>query len=138
MVSIGFDAVTGWGGLSFTLKGVRPGLVHRFTVSVIGRSGLHMLQDALGGLFVVLDEAPLGSLLPTEHVLLVAVQHVTGMWVIRGMRMKAYFAATKVEAADAAKFGSLGAALTDRCSTPCCRFSGWLHRRGQAQAEDCS
>ena len=60
-----------------------------------------------------MSKAPLGSLLPTEHVLLVAVQHVTGMWVIRGMRMKAYFAATKVEAADAVKFGSPGAALTD-------------------------
>ena len=67
----------------------------------------------MGCLWCYLDEAPLGSLLPTEHVLLVAVQHVTGMWVIRGMRMKAYFAATKVEAADAVKFGSLGAALTD-------------------------
>ena len=42
-----------------------------------------------------------------------AVQHVTGMWVLRGMRMKAYFSAIKVETADAAKYGSLGAALID-------------------------
>ena len=100
--------------LSFALKGVAPGKVHRITRAATVRSDLYMLQDAPCGLFVVLDEAPLlGSLLPTEHVLLVAVQHVTGMWVIRGMRMKAYFAAIKVEAADAVKFGSLGAALTD-------------------------
>ena len=113
MVSIGFDAVAGLNVLSFALKGVAPGKVHRITRAATVRSDLYMLQDVPGGLFVVLDEAPLGSLLPTEHVLLVAVQHVTGMWVIRGMRMKAYFAATKAEAADAAKFGSLGAALTD-------------------------
>ena len=70
--------------LSFTLKGVLPGKVHRITRAATVRSDLYMLQDAPGGLFVVLDEAPLGSLLPTEHVLLVAVQHVTGMWVMRG------------------------------------------------------
>jgi hypothetical protein len=107
MVSIGFDEVTGWGGLSFTLKGVGPGLVHRITVSVIGRSGLHMLQDALGGLFVVLAEAPLPSILQTEHVLLVAVQHVTGMWVLRGMRMKAYLEAVMLEKKDSTRLGGI-------------------------------
>ena len=107
MVSIGFDAVKGWGGLSFTLKGVRPGLVHRITVSVVGRSGLHMLQDALGGLFVVLAEAPLPSILQAEHVLLVAVQHVTGMWVLRGMRMKAYIDAVMLEKRDTARWGGM-------------------------------
>ena len=55
----------------------------------------------------------MGSLLQYEHVLLVAVQHVTGMWVVRGMRMKAYFAAVKIEAADALKYGSLMAAHND-------------------------
>jgi hypothetical protein len=64
MVSIGFDEVTGWGGLKFTLQGVAPGEVHRITRSVIGRSDLYMLQDAPGGLFVVLAEAPLPSLAP--------------------------------------------------------------------------
>ena len=53
---------------------------------------LYMLHDAPGGLFVVLDEAPLvgqPACQSIEHVLLVGVQHVTGMWVLRGMRMKA-------------------------------------------------
>ena len=113
MVSIGFDEVTGWSSLKFTLQGVMPGWVHRITRSVIGRTDLYMLQDAPGGLFVVLAEAPLPTLLKEEHVLLVAVQHVTGMWVIRGMRMKAYFAAVKLEKSDAANFGSIGNALTD-------------------------
>ena len=112
-VSIGFEEVKGWGGLKFSIVGVRPGLVHRITQSMIGRSGLHMLQDALGGLLVVLAEAPMPSLLPTEHVLLVAVQHVTGMWVLRGMRMKAYFAVIMLEKRDAAKFGSMQSAYND-------------------------
>ena len=99
--------MAGLTGLRFTLKGVAPGRVHRITRAATARTDLYMLQDAPGGLFVVLDEGPLGSLLPTERVLLVTVQHVTGMWILRGMRMKAYFAAIKVEAADAAKFGSL-------------------------------
>ena len=37
----------------------------------------------------------MGSLLANEHVLLVGVQHVTGMWVLRGMRMKAYTTNTR-------------------------------------------
>ena len=49
------------------------------------RPELYMLQDAPGGLFVVLDGAPMGSMLAKEHVLLVGVQHVSGMWVLRGM-----------------------------------------------------
>ena len=60
---------------------------------------------------LILDEAPMGRLLATEHVLLVGVEHVTGMWVLRGMRMKSYFSALKVEAADAAKFNGIEAAL---------------------------
>ena len=55
----------------------------------------------------------MGSLLANEHVLLVGVQHVTGMWVLRGMRMRAYFSALKVEAADALKYGGLEGALQD-------------------------
>ena len=55
----------------------------------------------------------MGSLLANEHVLLVGEQHVTGMWVLRGMRMKAYFSALKVEAADASKYGGLEGALHD-------------------------
>ena len=113
MVSIGFEAVSGLSELQFSLQGVAPGKVHRITRAVVARSDLHMLRDAPGGAFVVLDEAPMGSLLQNEHVLLVAVQHVTGMWVVRGMRMKAYFAAVKIEAADAVKYGSLMAALND-------------------------
>ena len=41
------------------------------------------------------------------------MQHVTGMWVLRGMRMTSYFAALRVEAADAAKFNGIEAALQD-------------------------
>ena len=59
----------------------------------------------------MLEEAPMGKLLKDEHVLLVGVQHVTGMWVLRGMRMKSYFTALRVEAADAAKFNGIEAAL---------------------------
>ena len=62
---------------------------------------------------MVLDEAPMGRLLATAHVLLVGVQHATGMWVLNGMRMKSYFSALKVEAADAAKFNGIEAALQD-------------------------
>jgi hypothetical protein len=113
MVSIGFDAVAGLSGLTFTLKGVAAGKVHCVTRAATLRSDLHMLQDAPGGSFVVVDEAPLGSLLPSEHVLLIGVQHVTGMWVLRGMRMRAYFSALKVEAADAIKYGGLQGALHD-------------------------
>ena len=61
MVSIGFDAVAGLNVLSFTLKGVLPGKVHRITRAATVRSDLYMLQDAPGGLFVVLDEAPLAG-----------------------------------------------------------------------------
>ena len=64
-------------------------------------------------LFVVLDEAPLGSLLAYEHVLLVGVQHVTGMRVLRGMGMRAYFSALKIDPADATRFGGLEGALQD-------------------------
>jgi hypothetical protein len=113
MVSIGFEAVVGLSELRFSLKGVAPGRVHRITRAAAARSDLHMLRDAPGGMFVVLDEAPIGSLLQYEHVLLVVVQHVTGMWVVRGVRMKAYFAAVKIEAADALKYGSLLAAHND-------------------------
>ena len=49
MVSIGFDAVTGLSGLSFTLKGVVAGKVHRVTRAATTRSDLYMLQDAPGG-----------------------------------------------------------------------------------------
>ena len=66
-----------------------------------------------GGLFVVLDEAPMSKLLANAHVLLVGVQHVTGMWVLRGMQMKAYFSALKVEAASAHKFGGIANAMQD-------------------------
>ena len=55
----------------------------------------------------------MGKLLKDEHVLLVGVQHVTGMWVLRGMRMKSYFAALRVKAADAAKFNGIEADLQD-------------------------
>ena len=54
MVSIGFDAVAGLNVLSFALKGVAPGKVHRITRAATVRSDLYMLQDAPGGLFVVL------------------------------------------------------------------------------------
>ena len=50
MVSIGFDAVAGLSGLSFTLKGVMAGKVHRVTRAATTRSDLYMLQDAPGGL----------------------------------------------------------------------------------------
>ena len=100
-MSIGFDAVAGLRGC------VIAGKVHRVTRAATTRSDLYMLQDAPGGLFVVLDEAPIGRLLANEHVLLVGVQHVTGMWVLRGMRMKAYFSALKVDSTDAMKFGGL-------------------------------
>jgi hypothetical protein len=72
-----------------------------------------MLHDALGGMFIALEEAPAGSLLPKEHVLLVAVQRVDGLWVLRGMRIGAYFSAIKVEAADGVKYGSAHAAVLD-------------------------
>ena len=52
-VSIGFDAVAGVNVVSFTLKGVLPGKVHRITRAATVRSDLYMLQDAPGGLFVV-------------------------------------------------------------------------------------
>ena len=44
MVSIGFEAVAGLGELSFSLKGVAPGRVHRITRAATVRSDLHMLQ----------------------------------------------------------------------------------------------
>ena len=56
MVSIVCDAVAGLRGLSFTLKGVIAGKVHRVTRAATTRSDLYMLQDAPSGLFVVLDE----------------------------------------------------------------------------------
>ena len=139
-MSIGFDAVSGLRGLSLTLKGVIAGKVHRVTCAATTRSDLYMLQDTPGGLFVVLDEAPMGRLLANEHVLLVGVQHVTGMWVLRGMRMRTYFSAIKVETADAMKYGGLECALQDAqqlavaCVLPL-PPAGCLARRDQAQAE---
>ena len=58
MVSIGFEAVAGLSELRFSLQGVAPGKVHQITRAAVARSDLHMLRDAPGGVFVVLDEAP--------------------------------------------------------------------------------
>ena len=73
----------------------------------------------LGGV-IFLNEFPeifafanMGSLLPKEHVLLVGVQHMSGMWVLRGMRMGAYVTALKVEAHEVGRCGSLKQALQD-------------------------
>ena len=65
-MSIGFNEVAGLSGLSFTLKGVMTGKVHRVTRAATTRSDVYMLQDAPGGLFVpnlwlVLDEAPING-----------------------------------------------------------------------------
>ena len=60
MVSIGFDAVAGLSGLSFTIKSVLAGRVHRMTRAATPRADLHMLHDAPGGVFIALDEAPVG------------------------------------------------------------------------------
>ena len=113
MVSIGFDEVTGLNGLRFTVRSVLAGRIHQITRAAMRRSDLYMLHDAPGGVFVVLDEAPVGSLLPYEHVLLVAVQRVDGLWVLRGMRIAAYFSAMKAENEDAVKHGSARQALLD-------------------------
>ena len=113
MVSIGFDEVTSLNGLSFTVRSVLAGRIHQITRAAMRRSDLYMLHDAPGGVFVVLDEAPVGSLLPHEHVLLVAVQRVDGLWVLRGMRIAAYFSAMKAENEDAVKHGSAKQALLD-------------------------
>ena len=59
MVSIGFDAVADLSGLRFAFKGVRPGVVHPVTRAAAARAELYMLQDAPGGLFVILDGAPM-------------------------------------------------------------------------------
>ena len=58
IVSIGFDAVAGLSGLSFTIKSVLAGRVHRITRAATRRAELHMLHDAHGGVFIALDEAP--------------------------------------------------------------------------------
>ena len=50
MVSIGFDAVAGLDGLSFTIKSVLAGRVHQITRAATRRTDLHMLHDALGGI----------------------------------------------------------------------------------------
>ena len=55
----------------------------------------------------------MGSLLAKEHVLLVGVQHVSGMWVLRGMLMGAYVAALRIEAHEVGRCGSLKQALQD-------------------------
>ena len=55
----------------------------------------------------------MGSLLAKEHVLLVGVQHVSGMWVLRGMRMGAYVAALRIVAREVGRCGSLKQALQD-------------------------
>ena len=57
----------------------------------------------------------MGSLLAKELLLplLVGVQHVSGMWVLRGMRMGAYLSAIKVEATEVVRFGGLKEALQD-------------------------
>jgi hypothetical protein len=113
MVSIGFDEVTSLSGLSFTVRSVLAGRIHRITRAAMRRSDLHMLHGAPGGGFVVLDEAPVGSLLPYEHVLLVAVQRVDGLWVLRGMRIAAYFSAMKAENEDVLKHGSAKQAVLE-------------------------
>ena len=55
MVSIGFDAVAGLNGLSFTIKSVLAGRVHQITRAATRRTDLHMLHDALGSMFIALD-----------------------------------------------------------------------------------
>jgi hypothetical protein len=54
-----------------------------------------------------------GSLLPYEHELLVAVQRVDGLWVLRGMRIAAYFSAMKAENEDVLKHGSAKQAVLE-------------------------
>ena len=66
MVSIGFDAVAGLGGLSFTIKSVLAGRVHRITRAATRRADLHMLHDAPGGMFIALDEAPINGQPPLQ------------------------------------------------------------------------
>ena len=78
----------------------------------------------------------MGKLLKDEHALLVGVQHVTGMWVLRGMRMKSYFSALRVEATDAAKFNGIEAALSAGCSAARCYVSGWLPRHLEGESEE--
>ena len=74
----------------------------------------------------------MGKLLANAHVLLVGVQHVTGMWVPRGMRMKAYLSAIKIESADAMNFGGVECALQDaQHIAACCCFSWGLSCRGK-------
>ena len=55
----------------------------------------------------------MGKLLDSEHVLLIGVQHVTGMWVLRALRMRQYFLALKVEQADAERCNAMENALKD-------------------------
>ena len=134
MVSIGFDAVADLSGLRFAFKGVRPGVVHPVTRAAAARAESYMLQDAPGGLFVILNGAPMGSLLAKEHVLLVGVQHVSGMWVLRGMRMGAYVAALRIEAHEVGRCGSLKQALQD-AQQLAVGFPNGGGRRSQGQAE---
>ena len=140
MVSIGFDAVAGLSSLSFAFKGVLAGRVHPVTRAATARSDLYMLQDAPA--WYCLAACLLSwmvSLLAREHVLLVGVQHVSGMWVLRGMRMGAYFSALKVEATEVAKFGSMKEALQDAQqlavgSPASCLAAVKYRRRGSTEA----
>ena len=92
------------------------GKVHWITRAATRRADLHMLHDAPGGVFIALDGGPSGEPPPQGARAprgALAVQRVDGLWVLRGMRIGAYFSAIKVEAADAVKYGSVNAAVLD-------------------------
>ena len=112
MASVGFDTLT-LQAVTFSVVGIVRGKIHYVTRSMLSRSDLAVLRDAPGGQWVVVAEAPMPKVLEDEHVLTVALQHPSGRWVVRSIRMRTYFAAIKVEHADGLKHGSRQGAAFD-------------------------
>ena len=75
------------------------GKVHRVTASVVDSRICSFANDAPAGCWVVLQQQPVGAVLPQAEVLLVAVQAADTMWVIRAVTRKTY-----LQAVEAARF----------------------------------
>ena len=79
------------------------GKVHRVTAGVVDSRICSFANDAPAGCWVVLQQQPVGAVLPQAEVLLVAVQAADTMWGVRAMTRKTY-----LQAVDAERFDQRG------------------------------
>ena len=87
------------------------GWIHRVTASVVDSRICSFANDAPAGCWVVVRHEPVGAVLPTAEVLLVAVQAADTMWVLRAMTRKTFVQAVEAERFDQRADGGLEQAV---------------------------